>query len=366
MKKPRLTFHFPAFFCVSTMFVSTFVCLVPSFAVAQSGFVPSWRLSTSTTAGSDSAKLAKELVELGKDEVSEGVDAVLEAIASVWSYELLSIDDKPITINKLFTALLLFLIGYFLSRRMSRKVRERLFPRLKLTEGVAAALESLLFYILILFFALFALRLANVPLTIFTILGGAVAIGVGFGSQNIMNNFISGLILLMEQPIRAGDLVQLDDLTGTVKRIGLRSTAIRTASNIDLIVPNSEFLEKRVVNWTLEDRRVRLEIKVGVAYGSPTVEVSELLRKAVKEHSHVQSYPEPLAWFADFGDNALIFEVHFWSYVQNTTEKRTIESDIRFKVDALFREAGIVIAFPQQDVHINSIAPLEVKVVGNS
>lgn len=303
---------------------------------------------------------------LGGLQVREKMSAAKDSISSVWSYELTSIDDRPITVSKVVTAILLFLIGYLLSRRISRQVRRKLFPKLKLAEGVSAALESLLFYFLVIFFALFALKLANVPLTIFTILGGAVAIGIGFGSQNIMNNFISGLILLMEQPIRVGDLVQLDDLTGTVLRIGLRSTIIRASSNIDLIVPNSQFLEKMVVNWTLADRRVRLNIKIGIAYGAPTRQAAEILKKAVQEHAQVLKSPEPLVWFSDFGDNALLFEVHFWSHVKSMTEKRTTESDLRFVIDDLFREAGIVIAFPQRDVHLDTLKPLEVKMVENS
>jgi small-conductance mechanosensitive channel len=197
----------------------------------------------------------------------------------------------------------------------------------------------------------------------FTFLGGAIAIGVGFGSQNIVNNFISGLILLAERPIKVGDLIEIDDLYGTVTQIGARSTQIRTGSNLDIIVPNSKFLESNVVNLTLGDDKLRTQVSVGVVYGSPTREVTHLLKHAATEHGRVLKRPEPFVWFSDFGDNALIFELHFWVEVRTVADRRRIESDIRYRIDQLFRNAGLVIAFPQTDVHLDTPAPIDVRVL---
>jgi small-conductance mechanosensitive channel len=211
-------------------------------------------------------------------------------------------------------------------------------------------------YILIL---LFALRLLNIPLTAFAFLGGAIAIGVGFGAQNLINNFISGFIIMAERPISIGNLIEVDGVLGLVEEIGARCTRIRTGENIHILVPNSSFLEKNITNWTLSDQRIRTKVIVGVIYGSPVNEVEKLLLKAVKENDKIFKDKEPFVVFSDFGDNALIFEVHFWISIRRVIERRLIESSVRFRVDALFREAGIVIAFPQRDVHLDTTRPLE-------
>jgi small-conductance mechanosensitive channel len=239
----------------------------------------------------------------------------------------------------------------------------RFLPRLGVHESAAAALQSITFYSLVSLTALLALRWVNVPLTLFTFLGGALAIGIGFGSQNLVNNFISGLILLAERPIRVGDVIEVDNLVGSVDSIGARSTRIRTVSNYEIIVPNSSFLERNVVNWTLSDKRVRCTIAVGLAYGSPTREVARWLKKAAEEHGQVLERPEPFVWFVNFGDNALEFELYYWIQIRAMSERRRIESDLRFIIDQYFREAGLVIAFPQRDLHISTEEPLQVSLL---
>jgi len=285
-------------------------------------------------------------------------------LVEIWNLQLVEVDGGGITIGKLVFALVLATVGFFISRIFSRQLERRLLQRFRLARGATAAIESLIFYLIFFFFLLFALKLANVPLTIFTVLGGALAIGVGFGSQNLMNNFISGVILLIEQPIRAGDIIEVDNLFGRVVKIGTRSTIVRMPTNIEIVIPNSSFLEKNVVNWTLTDQQIRMKIVVGVAYGSNLELVKEKLLEAVESHDKILKEPEPFVWFMDFGDSALTFEVHFWGLVNVIGSKLTIESDIRFKIDQLFKEAGITIAFPQRDVHLDLTQPLDVRVVG--
>jgi small-conductance mechanosensitive channel len=248
-----------------------------------------------------------------------------------------------------------------LSRLISQVFGLRFLPRLGVDPSAASAFQSILFYTLVVLFAVFALKIVNVPLTAFTLLGGALALGIGFGSQNVINNFISGLILLAERPIRVGDLIQLEELYGNVDKIGARSTRVKTGANHEIIVPNSSFLENNVVNWTLSDDRIRTVVKVGVIYGSPTREVSRLLLKAVHDHGRVLAKPEPIVLFTDFADNSLNFEVHFWIKMQRIMDRLRIESDVRYRIDQLFREAGLVIAFPQRDVHLDSTKPIEVR-----
>jgi small-conductance mechanosensitive channel len=215
---------------------------------------------------------------------------------------------------------------------------------------------------LILFF-LVALRSVSIPLTAFTVLGGALAIGVGFGSQNIVNNFISGLILLAERPIKVGDMIEVEGQRGHVEWIGARSTRVRTFDNIHIVVPNSVFLERSVVNWTLADDDVRTKVDVGVAYGSDVAATKRVLLQAVTEHEKVLASPSPAVFFMAFGDSALEFRTHFWIRSRDMGERLAIESDVRTTIDRLCRENGITIAFPQRDVHLDAAHPVPVRIV---
>jgi small-conductance mechanosensitive channel len=295
--------------------------------------------------------------------LSARLRAVLHDLREAWNYELMGSEQQPITPGKILSAVAIFLVGWFLARWLSRLIGERVLPRLRLEEGAARAFQSLIFYFLMLVAFLTALRMVQIPLTAFAVVGGALAIGVGFGSQNVVNNFISGIILLAERPIKLNDLIEVEGVYGNVEQIGLRSTRVRTGDNVHIIVPNAAFLEGKVVNWTHSDPRVRTKIAVGVAYGSPTREVERLIHQAVREQRAVLTDPEPVVLFCDFGDNALAFETRFWIEMRTTLARLRIESEIRYRIDELFREAGIVIAFPQRDVHLDSLSPVEVRLV---
>ncbi|MEZ5287871.1 MAG: mechanosensitive ion channel [Vicinamibacterales bacterium] len=283
---------------------------------------------------------------------------------AVWNATIFRVGDQPVTVSSVVVATVLILVGYLVSKAVSRMVSRGLERRVTLEPGAANAFESLSFYALFIAFVFTSLNLVNFPLTIFTIAGGAVAIGVGFGSQNVMNNFISGLILLFERPIRAGDLVGVEGTYGVVEHIGGRSTRIRTPDNTQMIVPNSILIENSLVNFTLSDDIVRTRVAVGVAYGSPVRTVEELLYRALREQPSILQDREPKVLFTDFGDNALMFEALFWLRARTMLERRRVESDLRFRIDDLFREAEVVIAFPQRDVHLDTLKPLDVRLVG--
>ena len=168
---------------------------------------------------------------------------------------------------------------------------------------------------------------------------------------------------MTERPISIGDLIEVDGVLGEVEEIGARCTRIRTGENIHILVPNSTFLERNITNWTLSDKKIRTKVIVGVLYGSPVSKVKELLLRAAKENEKVIQEPEPFVLFADFGDNALIFEIYFWISIRKIIQRRVIESSLRFRIDDLFREAGIVIAFPQMDVHLDSQKPFELRIM---
>jgi small-conductance mechanosensitive channel len=284
-------------------------------------------------------------------------------VRNIWNFELWVIDGHGVTVRKLVVALVILIIGLLFIRSVILFTAKRLLPRTHLKTTTAAAVEKMINYAAILLIVLFALRIVNIPLTVFAFLGGAIAIGLGFGAQNLINNFISGFIIMAEQPIKIGDLIEIEGAFAMVEEIGARCTRIRTGANVHILVPNSSFLEKNIINWTLSDKMVRAQITAGVIYGSPVREVERFMLQAAAEHSRVLKRPEPFVLFNDFGDNALIFELYFWISMNRLMEQRIIESDLRFHVDALFREAGIVIAFPQRDVHLDTQRPLELRIV---
>lgn len=321
-------------------------------------------LSALLATGKLQQHLLDEIDARGKRfDLSNTVTALAGKLRGVWDYELWVIDERSVTVKKVAMAFLILVLGLAMVRITVRLIATRFLPRTHLKTTTAAAIGKVLNYVAILLIVLLALRWVNIPLTLFAFLGGAVAIGVGFGAQNLINNFISGFIMMAEQPIKIGDLVEVDNHFAVVEEIGARCTRIRTGANIHILVPNSSFLEKSIVNWTLSDRKIRTRVIVGVVYGSPVSEVERLLIQAATEHKKVLRTPEPFVLFNDFGDNALIFEIHFWISISRLMERLMIESAIRFRIDDLFRAAGIVIAFPQRDVHLDTQRPLELRIV---
>ncbi|MEA2101384.1 MAG: mechanosensitive ion channel [Thermodesulfobacteriota bacterium] len=268
----------------------------------------------------------------------------------LWQYELWVVDDHPVTIKKIILALVLLFIGLRIAKGIRRSLNRRFLPRTRLDKDAQSAIERVVYYFLLLVIVLYVFKVINIPLTVFTFLGGAIAIGVGFGAQNLINNFISGFIILIEQPIKIDDIVEIEGNFGKIEKIGARCTHIRTFDNIQIIVPNSSFLEKNIVNWTLNDQIVRSRVEVGVAYGSDTRQVSRLMTEAAQKHDKILKNPPPYIYFNSFGDNALIFNLYFWSLFKDSWMTK---SDVRFIIDRLFAQAGIVISFPQTDIHLD-------------
>ena len=247
---------------------------------------------------------------------------------------------------------LVLICGIVLIRWGDRLIARRLVhPRFN--ADVVQFFRRAFFIAMLVLLAFIILDLLNLPLTAFAFVSGAIAIGVGFGAQNIINNFISGWILMWERPIRIGDLLELGQDRGRVEAINTRYTRVRRVDGVHLLIPNSALLENTVVNWTLIDRNVRAFVQVGVQYGSPVTQVRELIEQSVDEHPDILKEPESVVLFTDFGDSALVFEAYFWIHAANNMDLRRVRSDIRFQIDELFRQHGIVIAFPQRDVHID-------------
>jgi len=214
-------------------------------------------------------------------------------------------------------------------------------------------------YVLILLLLFFCLQVVNIPLTIFKFLGGTLAIAVGFGATNILNNFISGLILMVERPVRTGDLIEVDDTLGVVEDIGARSTRVRIPTGIHVILPNSSLLENKVVNWTLQDHKIRAKVSVGVAYGSPTRQVIECITTAVSKVEMVNTSPPPIVTFDEFADSSLNFTVYFWVSVDSIMDRDRACTSVRLNIDDIFREHGINIPFPQRDLNFAEAVPVK-------
>ena len=276
------------------------------------------------------------------------MDNILEFL----NQPLFTISDQTITVSQVLVVPTVLVVGFILIRWAGKYFVSKM--KAKDVNADVIQLVTRAFYILgIAVLAITTLDLLNVPLTAFAFVSGAVAIGIGFGAQNIINNFISGWILMWERPIRIGDFLEVGDTKGVVEQINTRSTRIKRVDGVHLLVPNSYLLENIVVNWTLVDRLARSVVRVGVAYGSPVDEVSRLIEQAVVEQELVLTDPAPVVIFEEFGDNALIFDAYFWINATADRDLRVIRSDVRFKIHALFEAHDIVIAFPQRDIHVD-------------
>jgi len=265
----------------------------------------------------------------------------------------------PIGFNRVHVSLggvlsftLILFVGYALANSITLLLQKFLFSRLPLQRGLPYAISKVIYYILLVVVFLAALTDAGVELNKFTVVTGAVGVGVGFGLQNIVNNFASGLILLFERPIRVGDIVEVGGLSGTVKRIGARSSTVETFQEAEVIVPNSTLVANQVINWTLSSPRRRAEIPVGVAYGTDPEQVLKLLVEVAESNPEVLRYPRPSAFFLGFGESALNFELRFWAG-QDTWFQ--LKSDVTISLARALRDAGIEIPFPQRDLHLRSV-----------
>ncbi len=286
---------------------------------------------------------------------------VKSSLEQVLNFSIWTLDNHPVTLKKLIVALIVLGLGIFLAKYMVSLLKRHLMNSTQLEETTISAIGKVTFYMAIMMVVLLALKIVHIPLEAFAFLGGAMAIGIGFGAQNLINNFISGFIMMAERPISIGDIIEIEGRAGIVEEIGARCTRICTAGNIRILVPNSSFLEKNITNWTLSDRQIRTNVTVGVAYGSPVRKVEQLLVEAVKQCERTIKVPDPFVVFSDFGDNALVFKVYFWISIRRILERQIIEGMVRVKIDELFNKEGIVIAFPQRDVHLDGLGPVEVR-----
>jgi len=274
-----------------------------------------------------------------------------------WLESGISIGGTRITILNV-AYLIIFLVFFtFLSRIIREGLQNRVLPRTRLDIGARASFVNVVIYAFWILAIYTGINILGINLSSLAFMAGALGIGIGFGLQSVVNNFVSGIILLFDPSIQVGDMVQIGEDWGTVNRINIRTTIVQTFDNASLIIPNSEMLSNKVTNWSFKDPKVRRQVDVGVAYGSDVQLVRKILLEIVGDMPEIMNDPAPRVDFIDFGDSALIFRVRFW--ISSPEFWLGAPTELRFRIDEEFKKNGIEIAFPQQDIHIRSASGLD-------
>jgi small-conductance mechanosensitive channel len=269
----------------------------------------------------------------------------------LWNFEVFAAEDtievdgkkitgrRSITVGKILSALGILLIGYWICLYLARLISALVVKRLGVTPELANLLRQWTQAFLITILILISLISVKIPLTIFAFLGGAFAIGVGFGAQNLLKNVISGILLLIERPLRVGDLIEVDNIRGRVMTIGLRSSTVRDAKGIETLIPNSNLLDRNLTNWTYSSPIGRFSLRVGAPYGSN--QVAEVLIDIARQHPRVLKLPSPQALLEEFGDKAVIFTLNYWLDIGLEVEPAEVASDLRYMIEKRFMETGL-------------------------
>ncbi|MDY6898340.1 MAG: mechanosensitive ion channel [Cyanobacteriota bacterium] len=278
---------------------------------------------------------------------------ILGFFRDIYKAELFKLDDgKSFTLDLFLQLIFYAVIAYIIGSLISRLIRKTILSRFKIDRGTKEAISSVIGYLIAGIGFLIVLRGVGIDLSSLTVIAGVLGLGIGFGLQNISSNFISGITLLFEQPLKVGDLIEVDDLKGIVEKISIRSTVVRTLDNIFVIVPNQKFIENNIINWSYRDKKCRVHVPVGVAYGTDTTLVTEALLAAARRHPRILEQPTPKVWFNEFGDSSLNFELLVW--VDEPPSIPQFKSDLNFSIENELNLRDINIPFPQRDLHIKN------------
>jgi len=280
-------------------------------------------------------------------------NVALEGLQNFLEYPLLRLGGEPFTMASLLAIFFWLVFVLALSWAVRRFVVQRLLKHTRFDPSFQYALSKLTGYLLVAAGFFIALQMNNVNLSSLTVLAGAIGVGVGFGMQNIINNFVSGLIILAERPITIGDRIEVGNVAGQVTHINLRSTTVVTNDNISIIVPNSDLTSHAVTNWSHGDPTVRIRLPVGVAYGTDPEKLQNILTEVAKEHPKVLADPAPDVFFNGFGDSSLNFELAVWT-AEMSSKPRRFRSELYYAIEKKLRENQIEIPFPQRDLHLRS------------
>jgi len=262
------------------------------------------------------------------------------------------IGNSTIAIGGIFNFFLIITITFLFVRFLKSIFKEEIFPRIRLPRGVPGAISMIIGYVVVAYGLFIAIGAAGVNLGQFGLVAGALGVGIGFGLQGIVANFIAGLVLAFERPIQVGDTIQIGTMMGDITHIGVRACTIRTFEGSEVIIPNSSLITNDVTNWTLSNRRRRWDIFVGVAYGSDPNQVLEIIADVANKHPEVQKTPAPWALFDGFGDSSLNFRIRIWTSVDTGLNTK---SEVTVGIYNALKEAKIEIPFPQRDIYIKSL-----------
>jgi potassium efflux system protein len=270
---------------------------------------------------------------------------------------------SSVTLGMLIIALCILLLGGMLSSAFSHWLRSRLRERFSLDATTGAIVQKCTHFILLGVVCLVALSVVKIPLTIFALLGGGAAIAVGFGAQQLVNNLISGIILLFERPIRIGDIIDVDAYSGTVTAIGTRCCQLRRGDGVEILIPNSALLQSTVVNWTLSDNHARQDFFIALAHGAAVKKAIGIVQGIVTAHPDVLNNREVNVFFQDILKDSLVLRVFYWVDKKMPHTANGVPSELRLAIYEAFHREGILLASPQRDVHLDASSPLAVQLM---
>ncbi|NVK50757.1 MAG: mechanosensitive ion channel family protein [Cyclobacteriaceae bacterium] len=283
---------------------------------------------------------------------TKGID-FLSWLEELMNFSLFNLGESKLTVGLLLTLAISFLVLFVGSEWIRRLLVNRILKKYHITEGTRLSIGTMVKYILILAGIFSILQTNGIDLSAFGVLAGAIGVGIGFGLQNITNNFISGLIILFEQPIKVGDRIEVGNVNGDVIKISARSTMVVTNDNITIIVPNSQFIDNQVINWSHSDRMVRFNFPVGVAYREDPEKIRKILLEVAAANKGVLDKPETDVLFEEYGDNSINFNLRVWTS-EYVNRPKVLKSQLYFEIFKRFREEGIEIPFPQRDLHLRT------------
>jgi small-conductance mechanosensitive channel len=283
---------------------------------------------------------------------------VIEFVEYFLNFKLFEINKTAVTPSSIFMFVVFIAAFALTSRLLQRVLRAHLFSRMRIDEGMQYTLTRIIHYLVMIIGAVVAFQFIGIDLTGLAVIVGFLSVGIGFGLQNITSNFVAGLILLLERPIKVGDRIMVGNQEGDVVEINMRSTTIRTLNNIAVIVPNSEFVSSKLENWSYGDETVRVDVNVGVSYESDLETVIRSLREVAAEHPEVLKKPAPDVLHTGFGDSAWNMRLRIW--LEDSQRHLEVHSEINCAIVRKFQQNGIEIPFPQRDLHVRSPLPLPI------
>lgn len=283
----------------------------------------------------------------------ETFDNFYDLLKTLWNTELFHVGETVFTPGSILLLILSFLFLFFLTSRISRLLTRRIFPRYHLDEATSHSMATITRYALLVIGFVIIFQTSGIDLSSLGILFGALGIGIGFGLQNITSNFISGIIILFEKPIKIGDRVEVDKLVGNITKISARATTVINNDNIAVVVPNSDFINNKVINWSLNDQNVRFNFPVGVSYKEDPQRIKKLLLEVAHANPGVLKDPSPDVLFDEFGESSLNFILRVWTNQYSNTPV-VLKSQLYYAVFEKFKEHDVEIPYPQRDLHLKT------------